>query len=325
MFHETIEQELARILSGDDPAYETMLGMLHYHLGWVDATLRPVRADTGKRVRARLCLDSCAAVGGNWRDALPAAAGIELVHNFSLVHDDIEDNSVERRGRTALWKVWGLAQGINAGDALFVLARVALDQLADHPRYALIQRVFDQATMALTQGQFLDLTYEANAQVPEDDYIKMIRGKTAALIAVATHIGALVGTTNATYHHALARFGEDSGLAFQITDDILGIWGNPSITGKSAASDILSKKKSLPVLYGLAESPELRELYARPTLDSDDVTRTLEVLSRVGAREYAQARADEFFRQALAALNPLPMEATADLRALAWGMVRRES
>lgn len=322
-FLERIERELTRLLTNDDPAYASLYGMLRYHLGWVDANFQPVQADTGKRIRALLTCYACAAVGGEWTAAVSAAAGIELVHNFSLIHDDIEDDADERRGRTAVWKLWGMAQGLNAGDAMFVLARLALHELAEHPRYAAIQRVFDQATLALTEGQFLDLLYESRTDVTLEDYVNMIGGKTGALISAATHIGALVGTANATAHLALARFGLDAGYAFQIADDILGIWGDPAVTGKSAAGDILSKKKSLPALYGLAHSPGLRELYTKPVLTADDVPAALEYLSRVGAREYASRQADDYFRQALAALNPLPLERTQDLRALALTMVNR--
>jgi geranylgeranyl diphosphate synthase type I len=300
-----------------------MLGMLRYHLGWVDQKFQPIRADTGKRIRALLTCASCVAVGGDWRDVAPAAAGIELVHNFSLIHDDIEDDADERRGRSALWKIWGQAQGINAGDAMFVLARLALYPLADRPRYALVQHIFDQATFALTQGQYLDLEFESRPQVTLDDYFKMIGGKTAALISAATHIGAIVGTANATAHHALAQFGYAVGLAFQIVDDILGIWGDPALTGKSASSDIISKKKSLPAIYALSHSNELRTLYAKPVLAPNDVASALEHFSRVGAREYAQRLADGYIRQSLAALNPLSIESTVELRRLASSMVDR--
>lgn len=314
-----IEQDLAARLSGDDPVFAGMLGMLRYHLGWVDAEFRATRADSGKRVRALLCLFASTAVGADWHAALPAAAALELVHNFSLIHDDIEDASDERRGRTALWKVWGIAQGINAGDAMFVMARLALDDLATHPYSAEIHRVFDRATFALTQGQFLDLSFESRSQISEDEYFKMIGGKTAALIAAAARLGALVGSADQAEAAALEQFGRNVGLAFQITDDILGLWGDPKVTGKSAETDILSRKKSLPVVYALGkpEMEPLRVLYARGEIRLSDAPIVRELLEQARAKEYAQSRAAEYYRAGERALSQFPPEATRDLRQLA--------
>lgn len=326
-----LEQELHAIVASPDPVYAPFYGMFQYHLGWVDTQFREVQLDTGKRLRPLLCLLSCEAVGGDWHPALPIAAAIELAHNFSLVHDDIEDVSDKRRGRAAVWKVWGLAQGLNAGDGMFVLARLALDRLCERGipvgKCSDISLVFDLATLSLTQGQFLDLGFESRLDVTVDEYMTMIHGKTAALLSAATQIGAMLNTQDETIVDAFARFGENAGLAFQITDDILGIWGDPTLTGKSAATDILSRKKSLPAIYGLGHSTALRELYGqREPFTATEVARALELLDSAGARAYARAQADRFRNAALQALDETRIvnAATGKLREITDRMTRRE-
>jgi geranylgeranyl diphosphate synthase type I len=327
-----LEDELRALVAAPDPAYATYYGIFRYHLGWTDANSVPVKSDTGKRLRPCLCLLSCEAACGDWRRALPVAAALELAHNFSLIHDDIEDNSDERRGRAAVWKVWGLAHGLNAGDGMFVLARLALDRLCergfDDAKCTTISRVFDEATLALCQGQFLDLGFEARLDVTTDEYLQMIRGKTAALIAASTRLGAMLATEDAKIVDAFAQFGENIGLAFQITDDILGIWGDPAVTGKSAATDVLTKKKSLPALIGLnhpQHGAALRAIYAQAQLSPSDVARVLALLDQTGAQGQAQRRADELRVRARDALDATGIQNRASdcLRDLVNAMTRR--
>jgi geranylgeranyl diphosphate synthase, type I len=327
-----LDAELKRIVVESDPVYKTYYGMFRYHLGWVDAEFRETITNPGKRIRPLLCLLACEALCGDWQRAIPAATAIELAHNFSLIHDDIEDQSDERRGRAAVWKLWGLAQGLNAGDGMFVLARLALDQMLERGYSALscseISRVFDQATLALCHGQFLDLGFEARLDVSVDEYMQMIRGKTAALISAATRIGAMLATDDAKMIDAFARFGENIGIAFQITDDILGIWGDPAVTGKSAATDILSKKKSLPALYGLnhpQHGDALRTIYRKPELDERDVACVLDLLDAAATRKFVEQRADEYRAHAIAALDAIGIanNSTQLLRNAAELMTRR--
>ncbi len=318
--------------------YAEFLTMLRYHLGWTDAQGQWLSADAGKRLRPLLCLLSTEAAGDNaakeiehgWHDAVPAATAIELVHNFSLIHDDIQDNSAERRGRAALWTIWGMAQGINAGDAMFVLARLALDRLQNHvtpSTFAAVHQIFDAATLALTQGQFLDICFENRVDVTIEEYFSMVRGKTAALLAASAEIGARIAIDEAQVVSALASYGENLGIAFQIVDDILGIWGDPAVTGKSAASDILAKKKSLPILiaWQADASSELAALFTEPALTNKTVERTLQILSRTQARDSAQAQADQYLNYALRALEASGRDnaATEQLRELAYNATRR--
>lgn len=331
-YFSALDAMLRTLVVSPERVYAPYYGMFRYHLGWTDASFVETKTDTGKRIRPLLCLISCEAVGGNWRPALPVAAAIELVHNFSLIHDDIEDQSDERRGRTAVWKVWGLAQGLNAGDGMFMLARLALDQLGQHGlpagKCASVNLEFDATTLALCHGQFLDLGFESRLDVTVDEYLHMIRGKTAALISAATRIGAMLGSNDTALIDAFSHFGENIGLAFQITDDILGIWGDPSLTGKSAATDILSKKKSLPAILGLnhpKHGEALREIYREPRLEQPHVARVLELLDAAGVRAETQRRADEFRAAALGALDATAIKNRAldRLRETAEIMTRR--
>ncbi len=327
-----LETELQAIITSPDPALDAYYGMFRYHLGWTDAHFAATKTDSGKRIRPLLCLLACQAAGGDWHMALPAAAAIELAHNFSLIHDDIEDNSDERRGRAAVWRVWGLAQGLNAGDGMFVLARLALGRLRECgnsiEKCSAINETFDRATLALCHGQFLDIGFEARLDVTANDYMQMIHGKTAALISAATRIGAMAGCDDPETIEAFARFGEQIGLAFQMTDDILGIWGDSSITGKSAATDLVSKKKSLPAILGLQHPQHgaaLQKIYAQPQLAAKDIATALTLLDVAGARDETQQRANQFRATALAALDAthLKNDALDRLRAIAETMTQR--
>ncbi|HEX2908022.1 MAG TPA: polyprenyl synthetase family protein [Phototrophicaceae bacterium] len=282
--------------------------MLRYALGWVDENDQPYRQSTGKRIRPLLLLLCAEAAGGDWHQALPAAAAVELLHNFSLIHDDIQDNSPTRHKRFTVWKIWGAANAINAGDALFSLAHCALEALAEggvNPSAALrVSQIFNATTVELTRGQHLDMRFEHQAQVSVEEYLSMIVGKSAALVSACAEIGALIGSNgdrDVAAHYA--DFGLNLGLAFQIRDDILGIWGDPSVTGKSAATDILSRKKSLPVLYGLSQSAELAAVYQRENFTEADVTEAVAILDRIGVRIYTQEQETAYYQKAIEALQ----------------------
>lgn len=309
-----------------DPFY----GMIHYHMGWADESLNPAGGNSGKRIRPLLCLLACAAAGGDWQKALPAAAGIEILHNFSLVHDDIQDNSPTRRGRSTLWTLWGQPQAINTGDAMFALAHIALNRLAERgvPPAIVVQalRRFDETCVALTRGQYNDMTFETRDGVGVDEYLAMITGKTAVLVSLSAELGALVAGVEDDRVSHFRDFGLNLGLAFQIQDDILGIWGDESVTGKSAATDITTRKKTLPVLYALARSEPLRALYEEGEGNGDFVQRVVMMLDDIGARRYAIERAEYYTNAAAAGLAAArPMEpAAAALDQLTDMLLRRD-
>jgi len=294
--------------------------MMRYHLGWEDEQGHPLASAGGKGLRPTLCLWACEAVGGAWRQALPAAVALELVHNFSLVHDDIQDGDTERRHRSTVWSLWGQPQAINAGDSLLVLGRHALLRLHDEglpaPRVLAACRILDEACQELVEGQCLDLSFEEMPDVSPETYLEMIGKKTGALLEASLHLGALVGTDDEALAQHLARCGRRLGLAFQIRDDILGVWGAPAVTGKPVAADIRRRKKCLPVVYALATAQgatrqELLRLYAQESLSDADVTRVLDILEALAARDYCQGMAEERIAEALAELRDAAISPTA--------------
>jgi len=283
-------------------------GMLHYHMGWVDAEGQAVTPEGGKCIRPVLCLLVCRASGGDHTPARPAAAAIELIHNFSLLHDDIEDQSLLRRNRPTVWSIWGEKQAINAGDAMFALAHLAIPRLAaGHIERAVQSRmleIIDETSIELTRGQHLDIAFEDQDQIAIEDYLGMIGGKTAALIAAAAQLGALAGGAADIDQNHYRAFGQSLGMAFQVRDDMLDIWGDPALTGKQAAHDIVQRKKSLPVVYGLERSSELRDLYADPQpFDQETVQRAVGLLEKTGAREYVDRLARQYSDETVAHLE----------------------
>ena len=333
-----IEEELRQVLSIPDQLLSPFYGMMHYHLGWTDESFKATRFQTGgKRLRPLFCLLACQAVGGEPQQALPAAAAVELIHNFSLLHDDIEDNSPTRRHRATVWKIWGEPQAINAGDGMFALAHLALQRLSEKglpgDRVLAACRVFDQTCLALCEGQYLDMSFEDRLDVDVDRYLAMIRRKTAALLSCSTHLGALLGSGDAGLATRYARFGQNLGLAFQIEDDILGIWGEEEVTGKPQAGDIRQRKKSLPIVYALQQEASLpvseqrvRKVYQREVIDDDAIEVVLGRLQALGARQYAQQMALDYHGRALSELEAAGMENEGQdgLRELAKLLVNRK-
>lgn len=283
--------------------------MMKYHLGWIDNNFMVTRSNGGKHLRSTMCLLSCEAICGDYTKALPAAAGVELIHNFSLIHDDIEDGDEKRRHRDTVWKIWGIPQAINTGDAMDVIANISLLNLDDSikPRVMVdIMKLFNEMVIELCEGQYLDMDFQIRDNVTVDEYIKMISGKTAALIDASTAIGAMVATEDKQVINRFKIFGRKIGIAFQIQDDILGIWGNPATTGKSAKNDIRNKKKTLPVLYAMGVSPkkeELKRLYARDNLTDEEISKIFNILTDAGALEYAQQAANRYKDEAMAQLE----------------------
>jgi geranylgeranyl diphosphate synthase type I len=303
--------------------------MVRYHLGWMDENLQPIKAQGGKRLRPLLCLLVCEAIGGDYRPALPAAAAVELVHNFSLIHDDIEDESPKRRGRATVWRVWGVPQAINAGDGLLALAQMALHRLStlgrDPKVVAQAMQVLNQACLDLCEGQYLDIAFQERTDVTPEMYLAMARKKTASLLECAAHLGAILATRKKGIIEAYRGFARNLGLAFQITDDLLGIWGEEVRTGKGVGEDIKAGKKSLPVVYAFEEERRrglrrLGEIYGEADLDA-----LLPILEELKVKERCQERARHFQTKALEELERTGIDnrAQGHLRDLALFLVER--
>ncbi len=300
-----LDEEMRAVLKMGERT-DSFYRMLHYHMGWVDADFAPVTIYSGKRIRPLLIMLTCHAAGGDWRQAVPAAAAVEMLHNFSLIHDDIEDHGDKRRGRLTLWKIWGMEQAINSGDALFALSHLAMNRLMERGVGAetavTALRRFDETCVALTNGQYHDMDFETRNTVSVTEYVAMITGKTAVLLSHSAELGGMIAGANAETIAHYANFGLNLGLAFQIQDDILGIWGNEALTGKSAATDISTKKKTLPVLYGLSQSKPLQTLY-QSAVDDAFVGRAIEFLDEVEARQRAERETAVYSQKAIAHLT----------------------
>jgi geranylgeranyl diphosphate synthase type I len=357
-YHNEILQELHRVFLTQDPARgeqandETLLqlyGQMQYHLGWLDQQFRPANGHPGKLLRPTLLLlsyelawaqehdisstNSSDSPTLSLRPVLPAAAAIELAHNFTLLHDDIQDGDVERRHRPTVWYVWGIPQAILAGDALIALARLYLWKVLDEgvaPATAVkLGRLLDAALLTLTEGQHLDMSFEQQQQVTLSSYEGMISRKTATLMSCATEMGATPGTSDREIIEGLARFGHALGLAFQVRDDMLGVWATEAESGKQPAGDIYHRKKSLPILHAFQYAPPddreaLTQIYnqAEP-INPEQVQEVLAIFDRSQTREYCSRFLMQQCEQARLALaqvatadNALANRARADLEAL---------
>lgn len=328
-----VEEEMRDHLENTEEAVAQLYGMLRYHMGWADENLAPQSYAAGKRLRPMLCLLAAREVGGDTAQALPAAVAIELLHNFSLIHDDIEDGDEMRRHRPTLWKVWGMPQALNAGDAMFATAFAAMQRLARRGVSAAdtltALGMFTQTCLALTEGQHLDMSFEGRNDVAVDEYIRMIQGKTAALVGTSVAIGALLGGASSMQQKALQRFGTSSGLAFQIQDDILGIWGDPTVTGKAAGNDLLRAKKSLPILHTMSHREVGVEFMTllNSNFGPDQLPTALGMMDTAGARDFAEERMRHYHQESNRALTAALGDRAADsmLWALAKGLLNRQA
>ncbi len=310
--------------------------VIRYHLGWVDQTFQPVSAKTGKRIRPLVCLLCAGAAGGSASNAIPVAASIELLHNFTLMHDDIQDRSEFRHGRKTIWAHWGEAQAINVGDATFALSQLALLRLGErHDDQMIVREIateFNKVTLRIVEGQVLDLGFEHRWDIGTDDYLRMVTGKTAAIVGFAAWAGALVATGDRRLADQYREFGLKLGLGFQVRDDYLGIWGNEADTGKPAGDDIRTRKKSIPVVMLLdrvsaREADELRHLYTSGELSPAAVDRVQELLRGYEIERDVHRFAERYHNEALELLTqiaPLTPERNA-LEQLAERLVERTS
>ncbi|MFD1151764.1 family 2 encapsulin nanocompartment cargo protein polyprenyl transferase [Saccharothrix hoggarensis] len=301
-----------------------------YHLGWWDEHGEPTDAAGGKAIRPVLAQLAAEAVGGEAGAATPAAVAVELVHNFTLLHDDVLDGDRTRRHRPAAWHVFGVGAAVLTGDALLALA---FDVLADsgHPEALTAVRRLNATVQGLVEGEHTDLAFERRHDVGVAECLAMVERKTAGLLATACALGALFGGGDPTRVAGLRMFGHRLGMAFQHVDDLLGIWGEPAVTGKPVHADLLARKKSLPVVAALASGTpagrEFAELYRQDgPLTPTEQARAAELVEAAGGRAWSERQAERLLAEALRALDslhPAP-RAGAELAALAEAIVRRD-
>ncbi len=336
--HQAVQAEMqAAFPAVTLPIYD----MGRYALGWLDKAGEPADA-SGKGARAALTMIGAEAINDDpqaLRRSTAGAAAVELVHNFSLVHDDVQDGDIERRGRPTVWKIWGVAQAINTGDLMRELADAALRRALIHGASAELVleaiRRLNQATMLMIEGQYLDLTFEQRLDVEVEEYLAMVERKTGAMMGVSLAIGATLAGASPAQADALDRAGRRLGRCFQMRDDWLGIWADPDALGKPTDADIRRRKKSFPILYALSHAPsdarrELKEKYGPGAEGADmpdpDVDWVHNLLGEVGADAATERAAREeydAFRSELAACQPRA-EAAADLEALALFTLERD-
>ncbi len=329
-----IDARVASYDADDAPFY----GQMQYHLGWVDTNLTPATSNPGKLLRPTLVLlayeaagawglaDNAGAASHYLERALPAAAAVELTHNFTLIHDDIEDGDTERRHRPTLWSIWGIPQAINTGDGLFALARLTLwdilEKGVDGHIAARLGRILDHACLVLAEGQYLDISFEKRQDISVAMYVDMISRKTGALMGCAAEMGARLGTHDEQTIEGLRHFGDAMGVAFQVRDDLLGVWASSSESGKTEAGDIYRRKKSLPVLHALEHASSqdrafLHDMYRQETaVTEQQVKCVLAIMERTETRAYCSQFLSRQCQTAFEALSSIPRAGKVSERAI---------
>src|SRR5690606_10412746 len=333
---DAIDAEMRAIRAEQEPVAPLLWAVVDYQFGWdlPPHAVEERRRVAGKKIRSLLMALVAQAISGDYRPVLPAAAALELLHNFTLIHDDVMDKSLERRHRPAVWTRWGTAQAINVGDGLYALANVAMARLLREnipaERIVRASEALSQACLWTCEGQVLDIDFETRERVLPDEYITMIAHKSGALIEAAARIGALLSTDDEAVIAAYAEFARSLGIAFQIRDDALGIWGEETLTGKSATSDLRDKKKSYPVLVAFERAaPQdratLQTLYARDTLDDEAIASVLAILAQIDAAGETERVAQAYYERALAALDRTGIDTAPQsaIRRLAEFLIRR--
>ncbi len=327
VYQQAVDEELRScLMQNEDKNLNSYFDIFAYQFGWSEAD----HLSKGKRVRPLLVLLSAQAVGGDWQKALPAAAAIEMMHNFSLIHDDIQDKSLLRRGKETVWVKWGEALAINAGDALLAYSLQAPQRLLpSFPAEAVVQvqTWLSAACVELTQGQFLDMQFESTETVSLELYFKMIGGKTCALLQTALKLGALLGGAEAQQIGQFEKTGLLLGQAFQVQDDWLGIWGNDQLTGKSNDSDLIARKKSFPILAGLAKRGEFYRLWAdMPLITASHVPALVRALEKEGVKEETERQMALLYQQTFASFSAVgcSSDSAEPLEALMQGLIARK-
>lgn len=304
-FESAIESELRKMFESRELAlYE----MMSYHMGWLSDLDGFAHPKTSNRIHGVVCLTACLAAEGVVDTCLPAAVAVEMVHNFTQIHDDVQSGSPQRAGRDAVWWKWGPAQAINAGDGMHAMARISLFKLTEkgispESTFRAVQ-MLDSASLALCEGRFQDLDTQERIDLTVDAYLSMASDKTGALYLCAAKLGALVAGADEDLIQSLGEFGLKIGLAKQIHDDLEELWSQEP----SASLEVLNKKKLLPVVYAVQESDvsikrRMGDIYFKRVLEPEDVESVRAILEETGAKQFAERKIDKLLNEALEAVN----------------------
>lgn len=321
-YRQSVEEELRTIFDGRDGF---LYKLLRYHMGWVDQEGRPQNGGTVLHFQGAVALASCEALGADYRSALSAAAGVELVHHFTLVHGEVQAGRAEDADRPSIWWVWGPAQAINAGDGLHALGRTAMMGMAENgtppDRVLRAVRSLDTACLRLCEGQYMDLEFQDQLMVTNSAYLEMVNRKAGALTGCAAESGALAAGAPDAQCDALQRFGSDIGSAWQIARDTGQLWGERG--DGLTASNVISKKKSLALIHALEHGSisarrELGAIYMKRVLEPEDTNRLVAILDECGSRHVAEEKARQLVEDGLSAVSAvgLPADGAALLREL---------
>lgn len=322
-YNQTVEKEIDTFLKNGKAQKKgnvsDMYGMMRYFMGFTDEKFTGPKVYGGKRFRPALCLLLADLYGSEKGKsvALKGAASIELFHNFSLIHDDIVDKDPLRRGRPTVWKVWGADYALNTGDAQLVLSQTkALEACeTDSKRGVEMSRFLLEKYLEVIEGQHLDFFLTAlkiaDERVNEKSHYEMIGKKTAVLIGAAAATAGIACGKNENERALLWKFGYSLGMAYQLNDDIVSIWGEPEITGKISVNDLLEKKKTLPIIRTFATLPEKEKKEFEAVYDKDvslneqDLKKILSYLESTGAHDYARKQVLSHLKRAESAIAEL--------------------
>ena len=329
-YGQALEDELRETFAGQEGL---LYNMLLYQVGWMDEQGMPLSGLSGDLLHPFLCLLSCESLLGDYAPALPAAAAVELVHNFSLIHEDVQSGSPNRGQRPTVWWIWGPGQAINAGDGMHALARLALMRIQDRglpiARVIKALRLLDQSCLSMCEGQHLDLAFQEKLDVGVDSYFKMAAGKTGSLMSCAMGLGTLAATEDDGVVEAFAECGKNLGIACQISDDIHDV--RTCSVGEAPAGNVLNKKKLLPVVYALETGDirtkrELGTIYFKRILEAEDAPRIASILDELSALEYAQEKVRGYCQRAMESLEGLDLSSSGrgDLESLCQRIIAQD-
>jgi len=309
IFRQKVEQEIRSLLVGTSTPVFGIDAMNAYHMGFTDCNGNPVTSSKGKYMRPLFCIAVCAGLGGDPEKAIPPAASLEITHRTSLIFDDIQDAGQERNGRPTVSAIWGTSQAINAGLALSSQARLAAQKgnacgLTNDTILSILSAL-ENAVIHLCQGQYSDLSFGERVNLPRDDYLRMVEGKTGSLFGAAGEIGALCAGADLDKVAAARELGFNMGVAFQIHDDYLGVWGDEEVVGKTA-NDLAEKKRALPVVLALEQEPERIKYWLSSNVYSQKVLEELKAwMEEAGIKERVQQMEAEHIQKAQQCLNGL--------------------